>query len=228
MLYREILTVCSQIHTKHINMLCGQNARFLMRTPSCWGMTWHYSLISPQCSRRMTLSRASATTFIPPTLPWLTHQLFLWLTHQSFHRPQTTHTISKYLIFCLPSHSSWTSEHLKIMAPCSVQTLAATHPVTECHIPGKQNPQPHQCEKLNTHKIFKVKTVGVYNYHWSVRTLCLQILCCSQLALWEQQWLCVPPLVSLNKTTEAQTTLPLLLLLPSPPEQKQDNKLTSE
>jgi hypothetical protein len=26
MLYREIIAVCSQIHTKHINTLCGQNA----------------------------------------------------------------------------------------------------------------------------------------------------------------------------------------------------------
>jgi len=25
MLYREIIAVCSQIHTKHINALCGQN-----------------------------------------------------------------------------------------------------------------------------------------------------------------------------------------------------------
>ena len=25
MLYREIIAVCSQIHTKHINTLCGQN-----------------------------------------------------------------------------------------------------------------------------------------------------------------------------------------------------------
>jgi len=29
MLYREIIAVCSQIHTKHINTLCGQNAEFL-------------------------------------------------------------------------------------------------------------------------------------------------------------------------------------------------------
>ena len=26
MLYREIIAVCSQIHTKHVNTLCGQNA----------------------------------------------------------------------------------------------------------------------------------------------------------------------------------------------------------
>jgi len=25
MLYREIIVACSQIHTKHINTLCGQN-----------------------------------------------------------------------------------------------------------------------------------------------------------------------------------------------------------
>ena len=29
MLYREIMTVCSQIHTKHINTLCGQNVELL-------------------------------------------------------------------------------------------------------------------------------------------------------------------------------------------------------
>ena len=29
MLYREIIAVCSQIHTKHINMLCGQNVELL-------------------------------------------------------------------------------------------------------------------------------------------------------------------------------------------------------
>jgi hypothetical protein len=29
MLYREIIDVCSQIHTKHINTLCGQNVEFV-------------------------------------------------------------------------------------------------------------------------------------------------------------------------------------------------------
>jgi hypothetical protein len=28
MLYREIIAVCSEIHTKHINTLCGQNIEF--------------------------------------------------------------------------------------------------------------------------------------------------------------------------------------------------------
>jgi hypothetical protein len=30
MLYREIIAVCSEIHTKHINTLCGQNVKFWM------------------------------------------------------------------------------------------------------------------------------------------------------------------------------------------------------
>jgi len=29
MLNREIIAVCSQIHTKHINVLCGQNVELL-------------------------------------------------------------------------------------------------------------------------------------------------------------------------------------------------------
>jgi len=29
MLYREIMVVCSEIHTKHINTLCGQNVELL-------------------------------------------------------------------------------------------------------------------------------------------------------------------------------------------------------
>jgi hypothetical protein len=29
MLYREIMAVCSEIHTKHINTLCGQSVELL-------------------------------------------------------------------------------------------------------------------------------------------------------------------------------------------------------
>jgi hypothetical protein len=29
MLFSEIIAVCSQIHTKHINTLCGQNVEFV-------------------------------------------------------------------------------------------------------------------------------------------------------------------------------------------------------
>jgi len=29
MQYREIIAVCSQIHTKHINTLCGQNVELV-------------------------------------------------------------------------------------------------------------------------------------------------------------------------------------------------------
>jgi hypothetical protein len=33
MLYREIIAVCSEIHTKHINSLCGQNVELLNAKP---------------------------------------------------------------------------------------------------------------------------------------------------------------------------------------------------
>ena len=36
MLYREIIAVCSDSHTKHTNTLCGQNVEFLRVNPP-----WH-------------------------------------------------------------------------------------------------------------------------------------------------------------------------------------------
>jgi len=33
MLYREIIAVCSEIHTKHINTVCGQNVEFVSLKP---------------------------------------------------------------------------------------------------------------------------------------------------------------------------------------------------
>ena len=33
MLYREIIAVCSQIHTKHTNRLCGQNVELFHVKP---------------------------------------------------------------------------------------------------------------------------------------------------------------------------------------------------
>jgi hypothetical protein len=40
MVYREIIAVCSQIHTKHINAVCGQNVEFVYVKP---GGTYVYS-----------------------------------------------------------------------------------------------------------------------------------------------------------------------------------------
>jgi len=34
MLYREIIVVCSEIHTKYINTLCGQNVELYIKTQS--------------------------------------------------------------------------------------------------------------------------------------------------------------------------------------------------
>jgi len=41
MLYREITAVCSEIRTKHINTLCGQNVEFLhVRTGGTYTNQW--------------------------------------------------------------------------------------------------------------------------------------------------------------------------------------------
>ena len=43
MLYREIIAVCSEIHTKHINTLCGQNVELLNVEPGVNGGAQWYS-----------------------------------------------------------------------------------------------------------------------------------------------------------------------------------------
>jgi len=44
MLYREIIAVCSQIHTKHTNTLCGQNVELLNVKPR-GTYSYHWALI---------------------------------------------------------------------------------------------------------------------------------------------------------------------------------------
>ena len=58
MLYREIMAVCSEIHTKHINTVCGQNVELLnvnlavhivtavryIEWPLCGAYSYHWAL----------------------------------------------------------------------------------------------------------------------------------------------------------------------------------------
>jgi hypothetical protein len=40
-MYREIIDACSQIHTKHVNTLCGQNAELLnVKTGGTYSNHW--------------------------------------------------------------------------------------------------------------------------------------------------------------------------------------------
>jgi len=40
MLYREVIAVCSQIHTKHINTPCGQNVEFIVKPGGTYSDHW--------------------------------------------------------------------------------------------------------------------------------------------------------------------------------------------
>ena len=53
MLYREIIAVCSQIHTKHINTLCGQNTELLNVKPA-GTYSYHWALKREQVDCRYT------------------------------------------------------------------------------------------------------------------------------------------------------------------------------
>jgi len=57
MLYREIMAVCSQIHTEHINTACGQNVELLnvklVVHSDHWAVKGYMSL--SECSHRTYL-----------------------------------------------------------------------------------------------------------------------------------------------------------------------------
>jgi len=46
MLYMEIMAVCSEIHTKHINTLCGQNVE-LLNVKLCGTYSDHWNRFNP-------------------------------------------------------------------------------------------------------------------------------------------------------------------------------------
>jgi len=52
MLYREIIAVCSQIHTKHINTLCGHNIEFVSVKPGgTYSNHYHTGLQQQFCKK---------------------------------------------------------------------------------------------------------------------------------------------------------------------------------
>jgi hypothetical protein len=51
MLYREIIAVCSEIHTKHINTLCEQNVEMLHVKLAVYIVTTFLQVIAPQFTK---------------------------------------------------------------------------------------------------------------------------------------------------------------------------------
>ena len=71
MWYREIMAVCSEIHTEHINTLCGQNVELLnvklavhIVTTVQWGTRWRSWLRHCATSRKVAGSIRDGVTGI--------------------------------------------------------------------------------------------------------------------------------------------------------------------
>ena len=61
MLYREIIAVCSQIHTKHINTLCGQNVEFVNVKPGGTSSDhWALKDLTQACRSRSSIREIKA------------------------------------------------------------------------------------------------------------------------------------------------------------------------
>jgi hypothetical protein len=67
MLYREIIAVCSEIHTKHINTLCGQNVEFVNVKPG--GTETNHNEMQ-NCEGRGGVSPRISFMFVVRFTPW--------------------------------------------------------------------------------------------------------------------------------------------------------------
>jgi len=75
MLYRETIAFCSEIHTKHINTLCGQNGEFVSVQPGgawkqwVWYLLWCSSFArNMEASRSPLSARLHCVTFQSPVI----------------------------------------------------------------------------------------------------------------------------------------------------------------
>ena len=86
--YKKIIAVCRDIHTKHINTLCGRNVELFNVKPG--GIAGLY----PQCltSFWMTTFSASLTNLTPPSSVTWSQQLRKQTNTQNLHRSDFTNT----------------------------------------------------------------------------------------------------------------------------------------
>jgi len=65
MLYREIIAVCSQIHTKHMNTLCGQNVELMnVKLGGTFSAHWSLKFTLEQATKAQSGSRGIAIRFL--------------------------------------------------------------------------------------------------------------------------------------------------------------------
>jgi hypothetical protein len=114
MLYREIIAVCSQNHTKHINTLCGQNAKFLNVKP-CGTYSNHWAwkdymteLIYWTWALSNSMTYRPTSNFITAphySTSWVPNALLLMpRSTASFHRPRVHRLANKFRsMFCVPT-----------------------------------------------------------------------------------------------------------------------------
>jgi hypothetical protein len=92
MLYSEIIAVCSQIHTKHVNTLCGQNVEFVNVKP---GGTYSYHWAVKGCLTQWNAGLrhlCSNTKQISLALPTRSSVLKMHLSRCLFWiRPKASH-----------------------------------------------------------------------------------------------------------------------------------------
>jgi hypothetical protein len=105
MLYREIIAVCSEIHTKHINTLCGQNAEFVNVKPD-GKYSNHGDVVNRNKSGVWVGSKLRSVTSLVKLTPHSVH-LERWRLSVSEYTGRPTHPTNRALPFKRKSALKW-------------------------------------------------------------------------------------------------------------------------
>ena len=68
MLYREIIAFCSQIHTKHVNTLCGQNVELLDVKLVVYIVTTVFYIVKEDVLHGITFQNSSYPISLPTVI----------------------------------------------------------------------------------------------------------------------------------------------------------------
>jgi hypothetical protein len=86
MLYSEIIAVCSEIHTKHINTLCGQNVQFVNVKPGgTYSDHWALKGYTKRCGTKQAKC-------VPISTPLLHTTIYFCRLEASFMLPRACAT----------------------------------------------------------------------------------------------------------------------------------------
>ena len=162
MLYREIIAVCSQIHTKHISTLCGQNVEFVCVKPhGIYSYHWDFKVLT-NCIRvrlhklLVAHHQVITSTFSNALRRCYNKTLTTNTVHFNVHCVGCLYIMYHVACWCFTPSTCWplTQPTSRSTIPCRLSDIASQPPCTSSGRLLQTQPEDAPCRshtgRLNT------------------------------------------------------------------------------